>query len=101
MKNHWNDKKTRHGGPMPYQILGSSVSALFEYKIFRLFFFVCTISLQKGLSHECIYPFKRFPLQSNANKKHKNYLGTLASQNNFVHSVFATLTTRPFKQVNT
>ena len=48
MKNHWNDKKARHGGPMPYQILGSSVSALFEYKIFRLFIFCLYYFIAKG-----------------------------------------------------
>ena len=42
-----------------------------------------------GKDMKCNNPFKRFPLQSNANKMHKDYLGKLASQNNFVHSVFA------------
>ena len=32
---------------------------------------------------------------------HKDYLGKLASQNNFVHSVFAASAARPFEQANT
>ena len=38
---------------------------------------------KERLSHEDIYLFKRFPLQSNANKMHKSHLGKLAFQSDF------------------
>ncbi len=54
-----------------------------------------------GLPQECIYLFQRFTLQSNEHKMHKDYLGKLASQNNFMHSLFAVPEARPFEPLNT
>ncbi len=75
MKNHWNDKKTRHGGPMPYQILGSSVSALFEYKIFRLFFLFVLFHCKRGYRTNVFTRLKGFHCKAMQTKSIKIILG--------------------------
>ena len=59
---------------------------------------------RKELSHwhklQDMNLFKRLTLQSNANKMHEHHLGKLASQSDFLHSVFAAPTARPFERVN-
>ena len=49
-----------------------------------------------GVSHEDIYLVKRFPLQSNANKMHKDYLGRLAFQDNLCASCLCRISGKTF-----